>query len=103
MVALLSDCRLLVIKDIVEVIKGKRTLDESSMEILLQCNHHLPGLNPILSPAAVYLAFEHGHVGVVTVRIYLAIYTIKDSITYGAATRPRVSSYLLSTQLGMVL
>ena len=67
-VALLSDSRLLVIKDITRIIKAETTLKDSAIEIHLPC----PGLTPAeMDQSAVYLAFEHGRVGVVTASLFL--------------------------------
>lgn len=64
-VALMSDSRLLVIKDIKRVIKGEVNFKESALIIHLSCPEHS---TVTADSSAIYLAFEFGRVGVITVR-----------------------------------
>lgn len=63
-VALLTDSRLLIIKDIIRLIKGEVTLQDSALEVYLSCPEHPTNT---ASSVAIYLAFEHGRIGVITV------------------------------------
>lgn len=65
-VCLLSDCRLLLIQDVTELVKDQENLNNHAMEVVFDLSNY--EADPFFLPNAVYLAFEYGRVGVVTVR-----------------------------------
>jgi hypothetical protein len=77
-VAMLSDSRLLVIPDIVELIRGDKKIEDSVMQVVLSCADHEP--NFYLPPGGVYLAVENGKVGVITVYHSRDTYTTANGL-----------------------
>ncbi|KAJ3549871.1 hypothetical protein NM688_g5135 [Phlebia brevispora] len=94
-VALLSDCRLLVIKDIGRLIKGEACLRESAVVVHLFCPDHAPAA---VDSSGIYLAFEYGRVGVITtsgvfvVTLDAIFHGLEDPWTLRHGTRPRSPS-----------
>lgn len=66
--ALTMDTHLLVIKDVLSVIKGQIKLLDPRASFIVSLQ------NPWSSyrPESIYLAFEHGRIGVITVSLFLA-------------------------------
>ncbi|KAI0687433.1 hypothetical protein BC835DRAFT_1512682 [Cytidiella melzeri] len=63
-VAMLSSSRLLVIRDIEELIQGEKEFEDLAMQVVFSCPEHEAKLR--LPYRGVYLAVEHGRVGVIT-------------------------------------
>lgn len=62
LVGLLLDDRILLIRDFPSVIKGEKKLVEAALEIAFSAQ------SPPEWQRSIYVAFEHGRVGVITVR-----------------------------------
>lgn len=65
---MLSDSRLFVISDIGRYLAGNGQVGEAGLA--LQIAFHCPAHEPLrLPPRGIYLAVEHGRVGVITVSV----------------------------------
>ena len=73
---LLSDCRLILIKDITALVDGNQKLDDHAVEICLGCSTHEYRMP---DPCAIYLAFDNGRVSVVTV-CFLLVSEVQETL-----------------------
>ena len=77
-VALLNDIRLLVIKYVDRLVKGELTLDQCA--VMVHFTYPVDPLSPASNGSSVYLAFEYGRVGVITVRLVMLFYVFSNEI-----------------------
>lgn len=77
--ALLNDIRLLVIKYVDRLAKGELTLDQCA--VMVHFTYPVDPLFPAANGSSIYLAFEYGRVGVITVRLIMLFYVFSLTVS----------------------